>query len=145
MWHKIKFSSHSWPHINTLCNRPTDKYHILLQEYPSSRTSCPSLYMPYAYRVITLSHSLNLCTCTLQICGLEASHYIRFSTEETYISKIICTRMYCIQSDTWTKSWHFVLHAHMHLTYSLKHNINQNIYTYITTSSHKNLPFTKRK
>jgi hypothetical protein len=32
-----------------------------------------------------------------------------------------------------------------HVTCSLKHNSNQNVYTYITLSAYKNLPFMTRK
>jgi hypothetical protein len=59
---------------STLCNGFTERYQMLLLEYPFSRTSCLSLYKPYAYRALTLTHSLNACTFTIQSRGLEGRH-----------------------------------------------------------------------
>jgi hypothetical protein len=54
--------------------------------YPSSRTTCLSLFTPYAYSAITFSHSLTLCTYTLQFRGFEGRHYIPFwNRRNTYI------------------------------------------------------------
>jgi hypothetical protein len=63
--------------------------------------------------------------------------------------KYIVLKSYALASNasnhthTHIKSYHFVLHTHTHthLTCSLKHNINQNVYRYITPSSYKKSSF----
>jgi hypothetical protein len=61
----------------------TESYYVLLQEYPSTSTSCHSVYTPYAYSAITLIHSVNVYTDTR----------FRFG-EELHVSKSICTHRY---------------------------------------------------
>jgi hypothetical protein len=44
--------------MGTFYNGFTESYYIVLQEYPSTKTSCHSVYTPYAYSAITLIHSI---------------------------------------------------------------------------------------
>jgi hypothetical protein len=57
--------------MGTFCNGFTERYYLLLQEYPSSSTSWHSVYTPCAYSAITLIHSVNVYTYTLKFRGLN--------------------------------------------------------------------------
>jgi hypothetical protein len=46
--------------MGTFYNGFTESYYVVLQEYPSTKTSCHSVYTPYAYSAITLIHSINV-------------------------------------------------------------------------------------
>jgi hypothetical protein len=54
--------------MGTFCNGYKESYYVLLQEYPSSSTSCHSVY---AYSTVTLMKSVNRYTDTLKFPGLD--------------------------------------------------------------------------
>jgi hypothetical protein len=58
-------------HTGTFCNGYTESYYILLQEYPSSSTSCHLVHTSYAHSANTLIHSVNVYTYTLKFRGLD--------------------------------------------------------------------------
>jgi hypothetical protein len=57
--------------MGTFCNAFTESYYVLLQEYPSSSTSCHSVYTPYAYSAITIIHAAKVYTYTPKFRGLD--------------------------------------------------------------------------
>jgi hypothetical protein len=82
--------------MGTFYNGFTESYYVVLQEYPSTKTSSHSVYTPYAYSAITLIHSINVYTYTLQFRWFLYRENIsfRFRREESHVSKSICTRQY---------------------------------------------------
>jgi hypothetical protein len=110
--------------MDTFCNGFTESYYILLQGYPFSRSSCRSVYKPYAYSAITLIHYIYIHTPVSWLRGKMRFH---FGGNELRVSKSICSREYWTQSDTHIKSYHFVFNTHANLGYSLKHNFHENV------------------
>jgi hypothetical protein len=103
-----------------------------MEEYPSTKTSCHSVYTPYSYSAITLIHSINVYTYTPQFRWFlyRENTSFRFRSEESHVSKSMCTRQYWTQSDTLTKWYHYVFHTH--LRYSLITTVMKTyIYVYI--------------
>jgi hypothetical protein len=110
--------------MGTFYNGFTESYYVVLQEYPSMKTSCHSVYTPFPYSAITFIHSINVNTYTLHFRWFlyrEITRF-RFRREDSFVSKTVCTRQHWTQSDTRISWYDFVFH-----TYTFKIFFDHNV------------------
>jgi hypothetical protein len=99
--------------MDTLSNGFAESYYVLRQEYPSTSTSCHSVYTLYTYSADSLSKCIYIHT--------QVS-WLRVKTLDSVMEKnYMCLKAYALNgiepSLTHIKSYHFVFHTHTHLRY----------------------------
>jgi hypothetical protein len=119
----------------------TESYYVLLQEYPSSSTSCHSVYIPYAYSAMTLIRSVNVYTYTLKFLGLDWRQLDSVLEEENYMFLKAYALTDIEPSLTRVLNRTILYFTHTFKIYFGAQHWWERLYIYISQFSYKILPF----